>query len=178
MSDLDVNKAKSETKQSNVQLEKALNHFKDAVDSGAETVGQKRERLNNLMDDKRQAAQDFIENTFEGAESFLNRQNDLLHKTLHNTRSEAESFLKDVQGSIESFTQDVQNSVSKMLGGMEDRRITTFTTLFLAGCLVGSFLGRRYMGRSSSSNIDIIEDQNLDRANLNPNTSSEMRKIA
>ncbi|MFL5814278.1 MAG: hypothetical protein ACJ763_11925 [Bdellovibrionia bacterium] len=176
MSEFDVNKAKTETKQSNAQLENALNHFKDAVDSGAENVGQKRQKLNHLMDDKRQAAQDFLENTFEGAESFLDRQSDLLKRTLNSTRSETEGFLKDVQSSIDTFTRDVQNSVSRMLGGMEDRRITTFTTLFLAGCLFGSFFGRRYMGRSS--NIDLLEDQSAGKADINPSTSGDMRKIA
>jgi hypothetical protein len=178
MSEFDVNKAKTETKQSNAQLESALNNFKEAVDSKADTVAQKREKLNHLMGDKRQAAQDFIENTFEGAESFLDRQTDLLRRTLNNTRSETESFLKEVQSSIDVFTRDVQNSVSRLLGGMEDRRITTFSTLFLAGCLVGSFFGRRYMARGVESNIDLLEDQGMGKADINPETSSDMRKIA
>lgn len=181
-SDYEINKAKSETQQSNAQLEKALDHFKDAVDSGAETVGQQRQKLNTLMDDKKQAAQDLLENTFEGAENFLNRQNDLLHRTLTNTRSETESFLKDVQRSFDSFAQDVQGSVSRMLGGLEDRRITTFATLFLAGCLVGSFLGRRYMSRSSESNMDVIQELGpepfQERADIIPSTESEMKKVA
>jgi DNA anti-recombination protein RmuC len=178
MSDFEVNKAKGETKQSNAQLEKALNHFKDAVDSGAESVGQKREKINSLVDNKKQAAQDFLENTFEGAESFVDRQSGLLHKALNNTRSETEHFLKDVQSSIDAFSQDVQSSVSKMLGGMEDRRITTFATLFFAGALLGTFFGRRYMARSASSDRDVIQEQNVGKADINPNVTGEMRKIA
>ncbi len=157
MSEYEINKAKSETLQSNAKLEQALDHFKDAVDTKAESVEQ-----------KRQAAKDFIENTFEGAESFLDRQTDMLHRTLSNTRSETENFLKDVQKSVDAFTLDLQNSVSRMLGRMDDRRLTTFTSLFLAGCLVGSYLGRRYLSRRES-------DQTSD---LNPATAIEMKKIA
>lgn len=166
MSEFEINKAKSETRASNAQLEQALDNFKDAVDSRAETVGMRRDKINHLMEDKKQAAQEFIEGSFESAEQFLDRQSDMLHKTLSNTRSEAQNFLKDIQVAIDAFADDVRNSVSKMLGGLEDRRVTTFTTLFFAGCLVGGFLGRRYMNRGSQT------------AEINPNTSEEMKKIA
>jgi ABC-type transporter Mla subunit MlaD len=179
MSEFEVNQAKNETEQSNAQLEKALDHFKDAVDTGAETVGQKREKLNHLMGDKRQAAQDFIQNTFEGAETLLNRQTELLHRTLTNTRTETENFLKDVQIAVDSFARDLQGSVSRLLGGLEDRRVTTFATLFLAGCLVGSFLGRRYMSRAAPPTTeDWIQETDELRADINPATSEEMKKIA